>query len=136
MSVFPAGGGFDPRAFIQDFRASYVNLYVLWRRGASAPSGAEVHTPAERPLSVDALPDDLRRAAKEIAGERRSIELLKYLRTEDGRPTELVEDEQGLPPEESLVTLTRTISAVGADSGRVVTEVYAGRWSDARDAAS
>src|SRR5262249_38273757 len=133
--VFPGGGPFDARSFIQDFRASYVNLYNLWRRGAASPPGAQVHTPAERPLRTEDLPDDLKRLVRDIAGEGRGIELLKYLRIEDGRPTELIEDERGLPPEESLVTLGRTLSAVGTESGRIVTEVYAGRWSDVPDAA-
>ena len=130
MSTFPAGGQLDPRAFIQSYRANYVNLYMLWRQGAAAPPGVRVHTPAERPLRVEELPEDLRRIASEIAGPGRSIELMKYLRTEDGRPSELVEDERGLPDEQCLVTLSRTISVVEAERVRIVTEVYAGQLSE------
>jgi hypothetical protein len=118
----------DAAALLRDFRDNYVNLYRLWGSGATAPPGVEIHTPTERPIESSALPEGLRTL---LAVHRRSypgetVEFLKYMRLENGQPVELVEDDQELPGEERLVTLSRTLTLLTHGTAQVVTEIFVG----------
>jgi hypothetical protein len=121
-------GPLDPAALVRDFTDNYVNFYRLWRGGATAPPGVEIRTPAERPIEASALPEGLRTI---LADYRRSypdetVEFVKYMRLEDGQLVELVEDDRGLPGEEALVSLSRTLTLITRGTARVVTEIFVG----------
>jgi len=118
----------DPVALMRDFRENYVNFYRLWAGGATAPPDVEIHTPAERPIDPSALPEGLRTF---LADYRRghpgeTVEFLKYMRLEDGRPVELIEDDRELPSEERLVSMSRTLTLITRGVARVVTEIFVG----------
>jgi len=119
----------EPRELIQRFRASYLNFYRLWRREASRPSGVTLRTPQEQPLSDEVLPDAVRRLVEEYREQHRGrrITFVKHLRTENGAPVLVVEDESDLPPEDAILTTSQTVTLNTADSLWVVTDVFVAR---------
>jgi hypothetical protein len=127
MSVSPPPA--DPRHFVREFRANFVNLYNLWTGVEPLPSGVDLKTPAQRPLAVGDIPEGARSLLAEYTRRRRGyrVELIKYLRAVDGEPVEVVEDERDLPEEDELITLSQTSTLATATQLRVVTEVLVGR---------
>jgi hypothetical protein len=124
----------DPRRFVSEFRANYVNLHNLWTRIERPPSGVELRTPSERPLSVTDLPDGVRSLLADYTRMRPNarVELTKYLRAVDGEPLEVIEDDRGLPEEDQLITLSRTTTLATITDLHVVTEIFVGRIEQGR----
>jgi hypothetical protein len=119
----------EPRRFLREFRRNYTNLYKLWVKGGrSAPEGARIHTPSEQPIHEAGIPDSIRAA---LANYREThpgnIEFVKHMRTVNGSPTLLVEDERDLPAEDQLITVSQTVTFNAADSVQVVTDLYVAR---------
>jgi hypothetical protein len=120
---------FDPLEFIRRFRRNYVNFHGLWRAAGKAPPGVELRTPSERPIVEDDLPAGLRALLAEHREHdpRGELAYLKYMRTVDGRPVLIVEDESGLPEEDELLTVSHTVTLVTSDRARVVTDLLVAR---------
>jgi hypothetical protein len=129
--------GMDTREFIRQFRANYVNVYT--RRDIDpALANVAVRTPSEQPLREADLPDGVRGLLAEYAKmhPEEQVELVKYLRLENGRPVEVVEDESELPAEDEMLSLSRTVTIAASGFSRVVTEVYVARRSARRGSES
>jgi hypothetical protein len=121
-------GQLDPRAFMREFRRTYVNFFTLWTRVERAvPAGVQLSTPAERPITDADLPDDLRALVATFRDQRRlRIAWVKFMRTVNGRPAQVVEDERPLPGEERLISVSRTLTLATGEELRVVTELFVG----------
>jgi hypothetical protein len=119
----------DPRRFMREFRRNYTNLYKLWVKGGrSAPVGARIHTPTEHPIHEAAVPDAIKTALADYrATHPGRIEFVKHMRTVNGSPTLVVEDETDLPSEDQLITVSQTVTLNAADSMQVVTDLYVAR---------
>jgi hypothetical protein len=121
---------FDTREFVRRFRSNYVNVYAR-RDSDPALANVTVHTPSEQPLQEADLPEGVRGLLAEYAKAhpQERVELVKYLRLENGHPVEVVEDESELPPDDELLSLSRTVTIAASEFARVVTEVYVARRS-------
>lgn len=111
---------FDPRIFLRRFHQNYVNFARLWGRLARVPDGVVLRSPAEAPIHVDHTPDP------SIAALGDDIRFVKFMRSINGKPAIVVEDDSDLPPLERMVVVTRTTSVVTAEAYRVVSDVYVG----------
>jgi hypothetical protein len=113
---------------IRRFRASYRNLYRLWR-GSGPPAGVTLHTPQERPLTDAELPDPLQRLVAEHREQypKHRLTFIKHLRTVNGEPVIVVEDDRDLPPEEALLTASQTVTLNTGEALHVVTDVFVAR---------
>lgn len=116
----------DPSEILERFASGYVNLYALWKDPAHRPHGVEVSTPAHTPIEPH-VPPDLRRLLDEHGTPPGDIAFVKYLKTEDGAPRVLIEDEEPLPPEHEIVTLSRSVTIAARDAAHVVTELFVAR---------
>ena len=118
---FPA---IDPRTSVREYRANYVNVRRLILTDKDTPGGIALHTPADRPISSLDLPTDL---SKAIADYQKSdpdataLTYVKYMKTVNGKPEIVIEDDDPLPAEDLLVTFSHTVTAVSARSVQVVT---------------
>jgi hypothetical protein len=119
----------EARELIRRFRATYRNLYRLWRGAASRPASAALHTPQERPLTVSELPDQVRRLVAEHQKQHpdRRLTFIKHLRTENGKPVLVVEDDSDLPLENAILTTSQTVTLNTAETLRVITDVFVAR---------
>lgn len=110
---------------IRQFRGSYTNFYMLWKRGEKAPKGVQVYTPEEYGLSEEKLSTGLRSqlAAYREAHPKEGISLVKYMQVREGRPQLVVEDERELPEDRQLSTLSQTTTLVTNDVVQVMTEI-------------
>ena|SRR5688500_1111757 len=122
-------GTYEARELIRRFRASYQNLYRLWRSTGGQPDGVALHTPEERPLSVADLPDRVRKLVAEYqqAQPERRLTFVKHLRTVNGEPVLVIEDDADLPPENAILTASQTVTLNTADTIRVITDVFVAR---------
>jgi hypothetical protein len=116
---------FDPREFVRRFRENYVNFYKL-SKTVGTPGGVEVRTPQEAPLSEGDLPVAVREL---LDGFRRenpgtAIRLLRHLRTVNGRPVSVVEDDSDLPTEDRFLSVSQTVTLNTARTVRVVTDLF------------
>src|SRR5713101_7170203 len=93
---------FDPREFVRQYTNRYVNLHVRWTKFEKPPKDVRLSTPADTPISAANLPDQARALLQEFQAQRprAKIEFVKHLRTVNGKAVQLVEDDQGLPPED------------------------------------
>jgi hypothetical protein len=118
---FPA---IDPRDRVREYRANYVNVRRLILTDKDTPGGIALHTPADRPISSLDLPTDL---SKAIADYQKSdpdataLTYVKYMKTVNGKPEIVIEDDDPLPAEDLLVTFSHTVTAVSARIVQVVT---------------
>jgi hypothetical protein len=119
----------EPRELIRRFRASYQNLSRRWRGAGGLPPGVTLHTPQERPLTEVELPEPVRRLVAEHREQRpgRRLTFVKHLRTVNGEPVLVVEDDSDLPPEDAILTASQTVTLNTADSLHVVTDVFVAR---------
>lgn len=119
----------EPSDLVRRFRQNYINYHDLWTVTGSTPSGVTLSTPQEQPLTEAQLPkalrDQLTAYRRAHPGER--VTLMKYMRTVNGEPQMVVEDERDLPPEDELLTMSQTVSLNTRDELRVVTDLYVAR---------
>lgn len=123
------GNQVDPIDFVRMFRESYVNYHRVWTAAGSVPDGIELRSPHKYPIEVSELPDDLRRQI-ELFQERRGdeqLELVKHMRTVDGRPVLVVEDQSDLPDDDEFVSFSVTIATSSADEHQIVSDLVVGR---------
>lgn len=119
----------DPRSLIRAFRANYINFFQLWRATGSRPVGADVYTPDERPIVEEDLPPAVRAVVARYreTHSKQDLEFVKYMRTVNGEPVLIVEDERGLPPEGALLTTSQTVTLNTDDQLHIVTDLYVAR---------
>src|SRR4051812_20635365 len=114
----------DPREKVRDYRANYVNVRRLLMQTKDAPAGIATATPGERPIEGLDLPADLRKTIADYRKdhtEAKAMAMVKYMKTVNGKPEIVIEDDDPLPAEDHLVTFSHTVTAVSATSVQVVT---------------
>jgi len=117
---------FDPRVFLRRFHQHYVNFARLWKR-FGAPDGVVLRDPATQPIAPPSAAA-IAAAFDAVLEERGAdVRFVKYMRSVNGKPSVVVEDESDLPPVETIVVVTLTTSVVTAIAHRVVTDVYVGK---------
>jgi hypothetical protein len=115
---------FDPRVFLRRFHQHYVNFARLWKR-FGVPDGIVLRDPAVEPVTP--APAALASAVDAILRDQGTgVRFVKHMRSVNGKPSIVVEDESDLPPVEELVVMTFTTSVVTSATHRVVTDVYVG----------
>jgi hypothetical protein len=119
----------DPRSLLRTFRANYINFFQLWRATGSRPVGAEIYTPDERRIEEEELPQAVRAvvARWRETHSKQTLEFVKHMRTVNGDPVLVIEDERGLPPEGTLLTTSQTVTLNSDDQLYVVTDLYVAR---------
>jgi hypothetical protein len=114
---------FDPRVFLRRFHDTYVNFAQLWKR-FGVPSGVVLRSPADQPIPP---PSSTAAAAfEDLQGKAGDVRFVKYMRSVNGKPSLVVEDESDLPPMDGLVVVTLTTSIVSATTHHIVSDVYVG----------
>lgn len=118
----------DPRELLSRFRATYRTFAARPGPTDELPEGA-LKTPAQAPLDEETLPAGARRLLEAYRGEHpdeRPV-LLKHLRLVDGVPELVVDDEEPLPPDDELLTVSETVTYVTQDRAHVVTDLFVAR---------
>jgi hypothetical protein len=119
----------DPSDLVRRFRQSYTNYYTLWTVTDSTPKGVTLRTPQQQPLDETQLPEALRDrlAAYRRAHPEERMTLLKYMRTVNGDPQTVIEDERDLPAEDELLTMSQTVTLNTIDHLDVITDLFVAR---------
>ena len=120
---------FNPREFIRQYAKGYVNLHALWTKAEKPPKNVNLSTPAETPITATDLPEGARGLLKEFRTlhPKTKITFIKHLRTVNGKAVHVVDDDQGLPAEDELLSLSQTVTLNTSDYVRVVTDMYLAR---------
>jgi hypothetical protein len=114
----------DPVAAVRSYREKHVNVRRLLMQDPDAQAGVTLKTPNEQPIHKLDLPAALRDAMaayQKAHTEVKSLTMVKYMKTVNGNPELVVEDDDPLPAEENLVTFSHTVSAVSIKSVTIVT---------------
>ena len=123
----------DPALLVQSFRSNYM---VISRAIAQPEAGlaaeeqvAEIATPYRRPIDEAAMPDAVRALLDAYRAEHGGVKVSweKHLRTENGEPVLVVEDERELPGDREFISVSATATLTTADTVRIVTDLYVGR---------
>lgn len=126
---YPEEQSIAPGEIARRFRQNYTNYHRLWTKRASIPEGVTLQTPDEEPITEDKLPAPLRaqlRAYKK-AHPRLEVAIVKYMRTVNGRPEVIVEDETDVPREDQLLILSQTVTLTAHDSVQIITDLFVAR---------
>jgi len=116
----------DPVQMTRDFQANYVNVRNIMLAGTGVPAGTTVMTPTQMAIGKMSLPPALTQAMADYQAshpEVTSLTPVKYLRTLNGNPDLVIEDDQPLPPEDQMVTFGLTVSTLSIKLANVVTHV-------------
>jgi hypothetical protein len=115
----------NPRELVSQFRRNYVNAHAVKRQLPNAFRGAKLHTLKEKPLKEADLPQEIRSLLMDYrkAHPRSKLTLLKYQQIENGNPVLIVEDEDVLPDESRLLTLSQTVTLNTSAEVRVITRI-------------
>ena len=114
----------DPAATISDFQSSYVNISTLLQQGTGGLEGVKLLSPQDQPILNLDLPTDLRDAIAAFQNSNptaASLTAVKYMRTTNGKPDIVVEDDTPLPDQNNLVTFSQTVSTIWVNSVNIVT---------------
>lgn len=116
----------DPGELLRRFRSTYTNYYTLWTETGSTPDGVELRTPERHPLAEHELPPALQEQlqAYRRAHPDRTIVLIKHMRSVNGSPRVVIEDERDLPEEAHLLTFSQTVTLNAADTVEIITDLY------------
>ena len=107
---FPA---LDPVTIVRNYRDNYVNMRGLLMQVTNAPAGLILKTSQEQPIMKLDLPAallDAMSAFQKAYPDAGSLTAVKYMRTVNGAPDLVVEDDAPLPEEGNLVTFSHTVS--------------------------
>lgn len=118
--TFPA---IDPAAQIRDYRNNYVNIHNLAQTTEMPPS-VTLRTPKQQPIMKVDLPAALRDAMAQFEKNNpdgRKLTAVKYMRTTNGNPDLVIEDDSPLPAENDLVTFSHTVSVLSSKTASIVT---------------
>jgi hypothetical protein len=113
----------DPAATTRNYRNNYVNMRAMML-GTETPAGVTLKTPQEQPILHLDLPSALRDAMAAYQKDHPEAALLtavKYMRTVNGNPELVVEDDAPLPAESDLVTFSHTVTTMSIKSVNIVT---------------
>lgn len=113
----------DPAAITRNYRNNYVNMRAMML-GTETPAGLTLKTPQEQPILHLDLPSALRDAIvayQKDHPEATSLTAVKYMRTVNGNPELVVEDDSPLPAEGDLVTFSHTVTTVSIKSVNILT---------------
>ncbi|MCZ6691155.1 MAG: hypothetical protein O7H41_16335 [Planctomycetota bacterium] len=115
----------DPRKMLGDFRQSYTNFPRLWKTEGRIPEEVKLRSAKDSPITEADLPQELWTLLKEAraASPKRSFIPVKFMNLINGRPVQVVEDEEGLPAEEHLLVLGRTLTMNTCDEARISTDI-------------
>ena len=113
----------DAAATVSDFQSSYVNISTLLKQVTGVPEGVKLLSPQDQPILDLDLPADLRAAIATFqnSNPQASISAVKYMRTTNGNPDVVVEDDTPLPDQNNLVTFSQTVSTIWVNSVNIVT---------------
>jgi hypothetical protein len=114
----------DPAAAVRSYREKHVNVRRLLMQDPDAQKTATLKTPKEQPIHKLDLPAALREAMaayQKAHPEAKSLTMVKYMKTVNGNPELVVEDDDPLPAEEHLVAFSHTVSTVSLRSVNIVT---------------
>jgi hypothetical protein len=119
----------DPGGIVRRFRQTYTNYHRLWTATDGVPEGVVLMTPEEAKLDESQLPAELAvrlaQYREEHPGEK--VTLIKRMRTVNGEPELVVEDDRDLPDEDHLLTLSQTVTVNSRDTLLVITELFVAR---------
>ncbi len=118
--TFPA---IDPVDQIRDYRNNYVNIHNL-AQNTPIPSSISLKTPKQQPIMKLDLPAALRDAMAQFEKNNpdgRKLTAVKYMRTTNGNPDLVIEDDTPLPDENDLVTFSQTVTMLSLKSVSTVT---------------
>jgi hypothetical protein len=113
----------DPVTTINDFQSNYVNISTLLQQGTGVPPGVKLLSPQDQPILNLELPADLRDAITAFQNsnpQAASLTAVKYMRTTNGNPDLVVEDDTPLPDQNNLVTFSHTVSTISVNSVNIV----------------
>jgi hypothetical protein len=114
----------DPVAAVRSYREKHLNVRRLLMQDPDASAGVTLKTPKEQPIHQLELPAGLREAMaayQKDHPEAKSLTPVKYMKTVNGNPELVVEDDDPLPNEDHLVTFSHTVSSVSVKSVNIVT---------------
>jgi len=121
-----AASPFDPRVFLRKFHQTYVNFARLWKR-FGVPPNVTLRSPADTPIVLTPAAAEALEGLEGGYGRKGSdIRFVKYMRSINGNPSLVIEDESDPPPIEQIVVVTVATSVVTATNHRVVSDVYIG----------
>jgi hypothetical protein len=119
----------EPILFIRKLQQNYVNFYKLQAATGQPVEGVTVYSLKEKPILVKELPPGIRAQLQEYkeSHPEQVITLLKYMRTVNGKPTLIIEDETDLPSEGQILSISQTITVNTDELIKVITDLLIAR---------
>ena len=119
----------EPVLFIRKLQQNYINYYKLQVATGQPVEGVTVYHPKEKPILVKQLPPGIRAQLQEYKDTHpeQKITLVKYMRTVNGKPELLIEDESDLPSESQILSISQTITVNTDELIRVITDLLIAR---------
>lgn len=120
-----------PLEEIRRFFQTYVNYYILWKKGDATPEGITLTTPEEYPITESSLPEPLKALISEYQSHKpmKQLNFIKYMQSVNGRPELVVEDQDGLPEENEILTVSMTLTINTSDYVKIVTQLFIAKKS-------
>ena len=119
----------EPILFIRKLQQNYINYYKLQAATGQPVEGVTVYRPKEKPILVKQLPPGIRAQLQEYKDSHpeQEITLVKFMRTVNGKPELLIEDESDLPSESQILSISQTITVNTDELIRVITDLLIAR---------
>lgn len=119
----------EPILFIRRLQQNYINFYKLQAATGQPVEGVTVHHPKEKPILVKELPPGIRAQLQEYKDSHpeQDITLVKFMRTVNGKPELIIEDESDLPSEPQILTISQTIAVNTDELIKVITDLLIAR---------
>jgi hypothetical protein len=119
----------DSTLFIRKLQQNYINFYKLQAAIGHPVEGVTVYNPKEKPILVKQLPPGIRAQLQEYkkSHPKQEITLVKFMRTVNGKPELLIEDESDLPSESQILSISQTITVNTDELIKVVTDLLIAR---------
>ena len=119
----------EPVLFIRKLQQNYINYYKLQAATGQPVEGVTVYHPKEKPILVKQLPPGIRAQLQEYKDNypEQEIRLVKFMRSVNGKPELLIEDESDLPSESQILSISQTITVNTDELIRVITDLLIAR---------
>lgn len=119
----------EPILFIRKLQQNYINYYKLQAATGRPVEGVTVRHPKEKPILVKELPPGIRLQLQEYKDSHpeQEITLVKFMRTVNGKPELIIEDESDLPSETQILTISQTITVNTDELIKVITDLLIAR---------
>jgi len=119
----------EPILFIRKLQQNYINYYKLQAATGQPVEGVTVYHPKEKPILVKQLPPGIRAQLQEYKDNypEQEIRLVKFMRSVNGKPELLIEDESDLPSESQILSISQTITVNTDELIRVITDLLIAR---------